>query len=158
MALNEEVRLLREAPLFAGVAEAHLQVLAFSAGRFKLAAGDYLVRQGEQGDSAWLIRRGAAEAFHESAGRTRKVARLERGALVGELAMIARLPHRLSVRAISPLSGLRIDNGLFMRVCGEFPEFGQQVLHNLATHFSHSMGELQKVRELFSNARSFGQA
>ena len=155
MALDEEVRLLAEAPLFAGVQSAHLQVLAFSADRFKVAAGEFMVRQGQKGDSAWLIRRGNAEAFQENDSHEHHLARLERGALVGELAMIARLPHRMSVRATAPLSGLRMDNALFMRLCGEFPEFGQQVLANLARRFSHSMNELQKVRELFENARSF---
>ena len=155
MSIREEVRLLQEVPLFAGTHAAHLQLLVFSAEKFDIDAGEYLFRQGEKTGSGWLISRGAAEAWLDHGGRPERVARLEAGAFAGELAMIADLPHRVSVRALSPLSGRRIPHELFMRVCSEFSEFGQQVLANLTADFSMSMAELNRVRELFERARSF---
>jgi CRP-like cAMP-binding protein len=155
MGLKDEVLLLREVPLFASTQVAHLQVLAFSSEKIKVRAGEYLVRQGERSGSGFLIRKGAAEAFAEKGGKAGKIARLERGAFIGELALVAGLPHRVSVRAVSSLMVLRISHDLFMRVCGEFPEFGQQVLANMLHHFSCSMAELERVRETFDAARSF---
>ncbi len=155
MSIREEVRLLHEAPLFAGTHAAHLQLLVFSAEKFSIEAGEYLFRQGETTGSGWLISRGAAEAWMDHGGRAERVARLEAGAFLGELAMIANLPHRVSVRALSRLSGRRIPHELFMRVCSEFAEFGQQVLSNLSSSFSMSMAELDRVRDLFERARSF---
>ncbi len=155
MSIREEVRLLQKVPLFAGTHAAHLQLLVFSAEKFDIDAGASLFRQGEKTGSGWLISRGAAEAWLDHGGRMERVARLEAGAFAGELAMIADLPHRVSVRALSPLSGRRITHDLFMRVCAEFPEFGQQVLANLMAEFSMSMTELEQVRELFERARAF---
>ncbi len=155
MSIREEVRLLQEVPLFAGTHAAHLQLLVFSAEKFDIDAGEYLFREGEETGSGWLISRGTADAWLEHGSRVERAARLEAGAFAGELAMIANLPHRMSVRALSPLSGRRITHDLFMRVCAEFPEFGQQVLANLMADFSMSMTELGRVRELFERARSF---
>ena len=157
MALQDEVMLLREVPLFAGVQVAHLQVLAFSSRKETIKAGQDLIRAGERSASGWLIRKGAAEAFCEENGDQRKLARLERGAFCGELALVANLPHRLTVRAVSSVAALRIPHELFLRVCGEFPEFGQQVLANLMRQFSRSMAELAQVREAFEQARAFSR-
>jgi len=157
MGVQNEVQLLRKLPLFADTQVAHLQVLVFSAERTTLRKGQTLVSQGEQSGAGWLIRKGKAEASSGQGGQTRKLARLERGALVGELALVANLPHRLTVTALSSVSCLRIPNELFLRACGEFPEFGQQVLDNLARRFSRSMAELAQVREMFDKARSFAQ-
>ncbi len=156
MGLKDEVVLLRDVPLFASVQVAHLQVLAFSSEKMKVKAGDYLVRQGARTRCGYLIRKGAAEAFTETSGKAERIARLERGAFIGELSLIAGLPHRVSVRAVSSLTVLRIPNSLFMRVCAEFPEFGQQVLANALRRFSGSMEELERVREAFDKARPFG--
>ncbi len=155
MSIREEVRLLQEVPLFAGTHAAHLQLLVFSAEKFEIDAGEYLFEQGERTGAGWLISRGTAEAWLDHGGRRERVARLEAGAFAGELSMIADLPHRMSVRALSPLAGRRISHDLFMRVCSEFSEFGQQVLANLTADFSMSMAELDRVRELFERARPF---
>ncbi len=153
MTIREDIRLLREAEPFAGTQLAHLQVLAFSAEPFSLPAGEFVVRSGEGGGAGWLIRSGEAEALEGA----RRVARLGRGAFIGALAMVGKVPYRMDVRASSRLSGLRIPHELFIRVCSEFPEFGQQVLANLARRFSGSVSELERVRTLFEQARSFRQ-
>ncbi len=156
MGLSDEVALLRDVPLFASTQVAHLQVLAFSAEKVRLRAGEYMIRGGERSGAGWLIRRGVAEAAAGDGDEERRLARLERGAFVGELSLVANLPHRVSVRAASSLGALRIPHELFLRVCGEFPEFGQQVLANLLHRFSYSMAELEQVRAAFERARSFG--
>jgi len=155
MAIREEVLLLREAEPFAGADVAHLQVLAFSAERFSVPAGEWIVRRGEASGAGWLIRSGEAEALEGSGPR--RVARLGRGAFIGALSMVGKVPHRVDVRATSRVSGLRIPHDLFIRVCSEFPEFGQLVLANLGRRLSGSVAELERVRSLFQQARSFQQ-
>lgn len=162
MPLHEDLQLIQQVPLFAGVPEASLQALVFSADRRRLEAGEWLFRAGERDGLGWLIRSGSASAWEGPAADTgeadaaRLVARLTRGAFVGEVAMIADMPHRLSVRAETALAALCIPHDLFRRACAEFPQLGRQVLDNALARFGGAMDELARVRRLFEEARSFG--
>jgi CRP-like cAMP-binding protein len=49
----------------------------------------------------------------------------------------------------------RIDTGLFQRVAGEYPEFGQAVLQVLSNRLNSSVRELEEVRSELAKARSF---
>ncbi len=161
MALREYVSLLAKVPLFSGVPPAHLQALVFSAERRTLTPGEWIIRQGEKDETGWLLLAGSASAYDAPAEtdeeilKRRLVARLSRGAFIGEMAMVAGLPHRLSVRTDTAVSALYLPRALFLRACTEFPEFGQQVLANALSRFSLSMAELDGVRRLFEEARSF---
>jgi hypothetical protein len=56
MLLKDEVGMLRQVPLFAGVAPAKLKLLAFTSDRVTYAPGQVIVRQGEVGDAAYVVR------------------------------------------------------------------------------------------------------
>jgi CRP-like cAMP-binding protein len=161
MPLKEYVSLLTRVPLFSGVPPAHLQALVFSAPRRTFRPGEWIIRKGERDEAGWLLLAGAATAHdapadaEEEVLETSCVARLSRGAFIGEAAMVAGLPHRLSVRAETSVSALCLPRDLFLRACSEFPEFGRRVLDNALARFSHAMSDLEEVRRIFENARSF---
>ena len=155
MSIREDIAMLRAVELFAAADPAHLQVLVFAAPRVEVAAGGWLFREGQVDGAGWLLRSGAASAWRTEKGQERKIANLGRGAFTGELAMAARQPHHLSVKAETRLSALRFDHDLFLRVAAEFPEFGRQVFAVLTRRLELSMLELNRVRELFVRTRSF---
>ncbi len=130
MGVHELVELLARVPLFAGAQERHLQVLAFSAERETRAADSLLFSAGERLPAGFLILAGSAR------GEPREVEgaslSFSRGDFLGEVPMIAGTPHHMTVRALRELRVLRLPRELFLRVCGEFPEFGAQVMNNFA--------------------------
>jgi CRP-like cAMP-binding protein len=69
------------------------------------AAGQVLMRQGEQADSFLAIRSGRAEVTHTGADGTPTVAVVSPGLIVGEIALLRRAPRTATVIAIEPLSG-----------------------------------------------------
>ena len=75
--------------------------------------------------------------------------------MLGEVAMIGDRPYSITATAIEPVSAARIDRELFMRVAGEFPEFGRAVFGVLARRLDSAMGELETTRQGFETARSF---
>ncbi len=92
--------LLRRVSLFDGVDDATIQRL-FEAGRLaEFSAGDYVVRQGEYGDSFFVILRGEAtvEALGGD-GRVTRISRLRSGEYFGELALLGRGERKASVKA-----------------------------------------------------------
>jgi CRP-like cAMP-binding protein/Fe-S-cluster-containing hydrogenase component 2 len=100
---------LKRVSLFEGVDASAITGL-FEAGRIaRFRAGDYVVRQGEYGDSFFVMLRG--EALVESTGvdgRTAVVMRLKMGDYFGELALLGRGERKASVLAKSDAEVLEL--------------------------------------------------
>lgn len=93
-----QVEVLRRVDLFAGVDDATIERL-FALGELRRARkGSYIVRQGEFGDSCFVLLGGDAvvQVVGED-GRPKNVARLGPGKIFGELAMIGRGERKASV-------------------------------------------------------------
>jgi len=151
------MQLLRHVPLFAGTDEQHLQVLAFSAGRETVRAGERLFAAGEILPAGFLVLKGEARARAE--GDEEAALLLQPGDFVGEVSMIAGTAHHLTVEALSDMEVLRIPRDLFLRVCGEFPEFGKKVMANFAEHHMHLVRhDLQLLHERLSRAPGVAEA
>jgi CRP/FNR family transcriptional regulator, cyclic AMP receptor protein len=155
VSIKSTVELLRHVPLFAGVDPTHLQVLSFAAVRHVLQKGQTLYRAGDAGSSGYLVVSGTARATTPGSGEA--VAMIERGAFLGELAMLAKLPHQLTVTATSTLTVNEIGNDLLLKLIGEFPESGARIVETFAAKLDSSMLMLREVQLLFEKAHSFSR-
>ena len=155
MSIKSTVELLRRVPLFAGVDPAHLQVLSFAAVRQVLQKGQVLYRAGDPGASGYLVVSGTAQAV--APGNGEAVADIERGAFLAEFAMLAKLPHHLTVTATSTLTVNEIGNDLLLKLIGEFPEAGARIVETFAAKLDSSMLMLREVQLLFEKAQSFSR-
>jgi len=149
MSVRAEAGVLQLIPLFADCDKAHLQVLAFAAEKVEFAPGQYVFRDGERGNAAYLILQGTADVQIREGTGIRLAGQLEPGAFAGELSMIAGLPYTVSIFATSRLITAKISRELFMRVAREFPDFGARVQAALARKLDQSVGELKTVKTLF---------
>ncbi len=86
-----------------------------------LPVGDYVIREGEFGDTFYVVLNGtfAVEVWNDQ-GTTVQVATIQRGAYFGELAMIGRGMRTASVKALTPnCQVLEIYKGPFDRMLKE---------------------------------------
>ena len=132
MSLKEEVDILRNIPLFAKIEPAKLKLLAFTSQRLSFASGEALCRQGEPGDSAYIILDGEAEITIDTPAGKVTVAKVKRNAVIGEIAILIDVPRTATVTATSPLQALRIDKDTFFRLMTEFPQMAVEVMRELA--------------------------
>lgn len=153
MSLKAELDAFRHVPAFGACDPVHLQVLAFSATRVSFKAGEVLIKENQAGEAAYLILSGKAELSMQHGGPGGIASE---GALLGDVAMIGGSSYALTATATEPVSALRIDRELFMRVAREFPDFASRVLQNLADGLGQSMAEITATRSEFEKARSFG--
>ena len=68
--------------------------------RKDFAAGEYVFRQGDRGDEAYLIAAGRVEIVGESQAREVVIATVERGDIIGEMALIDEEPCMASARVV----------------------------------------------------------
>ncbi len=94
---NELTRLLAESPLFSGLDTDAAQLLVETAERDRYAAGEYVFRQGDDGDLAFLIVAGRFAAIDDRAeGTVRR--QMHPGDLFGEYALFLGGTRTLSVK------------------------------------------------------------
>lgn len=138
--------MLRQVPLFSGVAPAKLKLLAFTSDRVTYAPGQIIVRQGEVGDAAYVVLAGQAEVLVDSPNGQIKVADLQPNAIVGEIAILSNQKRTATVRATSSVETLRIRKDHFLRMLGEYPEMTVEIMRVLADRLSHTTAELTEER------------
>lgn len=132
MSLNEEVELLRNIPMFANIEPSKLKLLAFTSERMAFKDGDVLFRQGEQGDSAYVIIGGEADVIVDTPKGPLTVAKLKRNDIVGEIAILCDVPRTATVRAATKLEAMVIAKDLFFRLIMEFPQMAVEIMRELA--------------------------
>lgn len=158
MNVRSTVEVLRQIPLFAGAADAHLQLLAFAMPTITVEAGGTLMRQGEHGQAAYIVLDGTADIVRvERGGAETALGTAGRGAFLGELAMLADLPYHFTIRSPGGLTALVVSRDLFYRVAEEFPEFADSVFRMVSQRVDTSVRDLEKVEQMFRHARSFSR-
>lgn len=149
MSLREDVDLLLRVPLFETVDPIRLEVLAFSAERLAFSTGDTLVEAGAVQSAALLLMSGSAVMMAEGADGAPAIGRLDAGDIIGETALMAPGPAKITVRAASDGVCLKISHDLFERLLGEFPEIGDGMVRGARTRLSDLADDLGKLAARF---------
>src|SRR3954453_7089902 len=97
--------------------------LAASAQQITVHAGDWLFRQGDPGDSLYVVLTGRLEIVIESGPEVKVIRILGRGDSVGELALLTESPRSASVRARRDSELLYVTPEHFARLLAERPHF-----------------------------------
>jgi CRP-like cAMP-binding protein len=146
MSLKEEVDILRAIPLFSKIEPAKLKLLAFTSQRLTYAPGDELCRQGEPGDSAFIILDGDANVEIDTPAGRVTVAKVARNAVIGEIAILCDVPRTATVIAATDLAALRVSKDGFFHLVNQFPQIGVEVMHELASRLHHTTQALTTAR------------
>lgn len=113
-------RFLKLASPFAALAPAQTLALAGHLTRQEVAAGTTVVRQGEVGDTAYLVLSGRLEVVLEADdGTEHRLATLRPGMMFGETALLTRAPRNATVRAAEPCELLMLHRDDLLTVMGE---------------------------------------
>jgi serine phosphatase RsbU (regulator of sigma subunit) len=103
---------------------------------------DTLVRQGELSDCAYLILDGELEVQVETAYGAVGVARVSRGALVGEIGVFTDLPRNATVRACCIVHALRFDRTSFLQAGNDNPTILRSIIRRLGTQIARFNGAI----------------
>jgi len=94
--------------------------------------GDYVFREGDEGDEMYIILEGEIEVSVDgTAGNREVLARRGPGEVVGEMSIISREPRMASLIAASELRILRIAQKEFEGILRERPQTGLAVMRVL---------------------------
>lgn len=74
-----------------------------------------IMREGDQGNCAYLVQSGKVSVYTEKDGKTVELAQLELGEIFGELALVFDEPRTASVKAIEDSNLIILDRAAFKR-------------------------------------------
>ncbi len=90
--------------------------------RLKVPSGTRFIRQGETGDSLFIIRSGSCSVNHERGNIVYRVALMGPGDIVGEMAVVTGENRNAHVDAETEMELWRVSRDDFDRICEEYKE------------------------------------
>jgi signal transduction histidine kinase len=120
---------LRKSPLFQGLSDEELQQLMDMAESVSLRPGEILIKQGEPGDSAYVVINGEFEVQKQSGQSLIKIDVRNPGDVVGEMALLSRAPRNATLTAKTDGEVLRIPQEAFEKLLSSSTTAAMAVLH-----------------------------
>ena len=138
---------LARAPIFADLPREMREKIAGSASELHVPAGEWLFREGDEGDALYVIRAGRLEVVAgDGDGSVMRV--LGRGAALGELALLTSSPRSASARAARDTDLIAIDREDFQQLLEEAPEVALALTRTLGAQLRDSVGVIPQARGL----------
>lgn len=140
---------LQQQPLFGGVDNQAMGSIMPLLREASFAAGELIVREGDQGDSLFVICSGSAEVLKSAPGTEavfgKRIAILKVGDVFGEMELIDMQNRSATVRALEPVSALALSSADLFRIYeADLPTFALLVL-NLARELSRRLRSIDDL-------------
>ncbi len=133
---------LKRVTWFEDLDQKSLDAIANAAVEQTYQAGQFIMRQGDTGVGAFIIRSGKVEVVQEKDGHETKLATLGPGDVVGEMALLDEFPRSASVRAAEPVTALGIQRWHFKGILESHPQLALALLPILTRRVRNAEGML----------------
>lgn len=135
---------LRSVPLLKGLPEEQLEALGRQLTERRVPAGEWILREGDPATSMFIIRRGHVEIVAEGPPE-RLIHVLRRGAVLGELALLASRTRSASARARYDVELLELERSAFEQLILEAPSFSLGLIRAMGAELAET--RTQEPRE-----------
>ena len=150
MTIEDDIAFLERVPTLAVLGRDALRIIAIGSENRYVHEGNTLFAAGEDADSAYVVQEGSFDLVAAKNGVAATVA--ERGALIGELALLTESKRPVTAVAREPSSVVRIPRQLFLKTLEGYPDAALRMRDALATRVSRTTGEFAKVRSVLARA------
>ncbi len=124
---------LRKIPLFADLSEEDLERLNQMAETVSVPAGELVLREGDQGDSLFVVLDGQLEVTKRQGSQDVLLALYKPGQFFGEMALLEQAPRSASVRTLQESRLLVISQGAFQTLLSCSPSAPLKILHTVTS-------------------------
>ncbi|HYF11462.1 MAG TPA: cyclic nucleotide-binding domain-containing protein [Actinomycetota bacterium] len=132
---KREREAIAQVPLFQSLSSRHQRRVADLASEERLMEGATIVREGDIGDTFYVILEGEAKVTSASG---RVVNRMRPGEFFGEISLLDGGPRTATVVADTPMTLIGIERKAFLRAIADEPEIGVRLL-------AHAAGMLRRL-------------
>jgi len=108
--------------------------------------GEIIVRQGEEGDSMFVIQEGQVEVLKETDGKETRLRIACEGEFMGEMAIFERVARSATLRAMGRVRVLTIDKKNFLRRVHEDPSLAVRVVKTMSGRIRELSDEIARLK------------
>src|SRR5215216_3254130 len=124
---------LRQIPLFADLSEEDLEQLHKMAETVSIPAGQLVLREGDPGDSLYVVLAGELEVTKRQGSQDVLLALYKPGQFFGEMALLEQVPRSASVRTLRESRLLVISQVAFQTLLSCSPSAPLKILHTVTS-------------------------
>ncbi|HEX5847700.1 MAG TPA: cyclic nucleotide-binding domain-containing protein [Rubrobacter sp.] len=124
---------LRQVPLLADLSEEDLERLYEMAETVSVPPGQFVLREGDAGDSLYIVLEGELEATRRRGGQEVVLSSYEPGQFFGEMALLEQAPRSASVRTLRESRVLAIDQAAFRTLLSRSPSAPFNILRTVTS-------------------------
>ncbi|MBJ6128043.1 cyclic nucleotide-binding domain-containing protein [Microvirga splendida] len=146
MALDDDIAILTQAPLFNLLEKDALRLVAFASETRSYREGDVLFKKGDRSDGGYVVTAGAIALDAADDGSPAAFV-AGPGALIGQAALFARIERRATATAREPSTIIRVTPSLMRRVLEEFPDAAAAIHDAMAEELARLTEGLERVRQ-----------
>ena len=123
---------MQRTTMFRDVDVAKLKLIAMAGQRVQYEPGDVILREGDRSAMVFVLMEGEAEIFRNANGKQIKLASAKAGEMVGEVGVVLDQPYAATIKAVTLVIALQIDDRTFLELLKEVPQLSIAVIRDLA--------------------------
>jgi len=136
--------LVAESPVFAGLSQPYLELIAGCAQNTGFEAGEYLFREGDQADTFYLLRHGRVKLEIQVAGRgALTVETVDAGDVVGWSWLFPPYRWHFDARALDVVRAVAFDGACLRGKCDQDHTLGYELLGRFSPVMLHRLQSTQ---------------
>src|SRR5919199_473025 len=139
---------LRQLALFSGLTDAELQQLISMGQEVAVEPGDVLMREGDPGDSLYVIISGDVEVTKQSGSSEVVIARRGTGDVIGEMSLLDQAPRSATVRALTHGRMFTINQESFNNLLAGSPSAAPAILRTVTSRLRNTESMLRQSEKM----------
>ncbi len=146
--LEQDVEMLRNIPLFAGLPRARLKLIAYTAEVVHFEPGEVIVQQGDPADAVFIIADGEGEVLvRADDGHDVRLGSVGRHSLLGEIAVLCNGRRTATVRTKDRVVTLKISAHVFLDLLRQSPDIAMQVMKIIADRLEQTTAIIRQYEQ-----------
>lgn len=132
----EKVEILKNVPLFSSLDTKDLVLISLVTVEEEFSEGELLFREGEEGDELFVLASGHLEVIKHDGDKEIKLADIEPGHCVGELALFSNRPRSATLRCSKSSTLLILSGVLLHELMLEHPWLGTGMIRTIVERYT----------------------
>lgn len=146
--MSTSIDFLRKQLLFAGLSQDDLIWLELMSESVSISAGEYLMREGGEGDGLYIASEGEFEVVKRSGNQDVAIAVRGPGEIFGEMSLLDSTPHSASVRALKDGHLYKISGAVFRDLLATRPQATLAILRTVTDRLRHTEAMLRQSEKM----------
>ena len=146
MTIDDDIAFLQRVPILGLLGAPALRILAIGTESRYVHGGEVLFHAGESADGGYVVQEGSFTLRPDNGDPNPPEVTADRGALLGEFALLTETMRPVTATANEPSSVLRIPRSLFLKMLDGFPDAAQRLRDHLAQRAEQTAKEIVAVR------------